>query len=42
MLLVNWREGEGWGPARIVPYGPLSIDPAASALHYGQAIFEGF
>jgi len=31
----------GWSPVRIEPYGPLSLDPAASALHYGQAVFEG-
>ena len=23
------------------PYGPISLDPAASVLHYGQEIFEG-
>lgn len=26
---------------RIEPYGPMTIDPAASVLHYGQALFEG-
>ena len=41
MLLVNWEEGRGWHDARIVPYGPLSLDPAAAVLHYGQEIFEG-
>jgi branched-chain amino acid aminotransferase len=25
----------------VLPYGPLSLDPATSALHYGQLIFEG-
>jgi branched-chain amino acid aminotransferase len=24
-----------------VPYGPLSLDPSAAVLHYGQEIFEG-
>ena len=32
---------KGWHEAEIVPYGPLSLDPAANVLHYGQAIFEG-
>ena len=27
--------------ARIQPYGPFSIDPAAMVLHYSQEIFEG-
>ena len=40
MLSVDFTGGE-WQQPRIVPYGPLSISPANSALHYGQAIFEG-
>lgn len=40
MLAVEYTGGE-WQQPRIVPYGPLSISPANSALHYGQAIFEG-
>jgi branched-chain amino acid aminotransferase len=34
-------ESNGWQQPRIVPYGPLAISPANSAIHYGQAIFEG-
>ncbi len=30
-----------WHEAKIVPYGPLSIDPGAAVLHYGQELFEG-
>ncbi|MDR3353911.1 MAG: branched chain amino acid aminotransferase, partial [Synergistaceae bacterium] len=41
MLLVDYKEGKGWHDARIVPYGPLSLDPASCCLHYGQLIFEG-
>ncbi len=41
MLIVNYDEGQGWHDARIVPYGPLSLDPAAMCLHYGQEVFEG-
>jgi branched-chain amino acid aminotransferase len=41
MLLADWDEGKGWHDARVVPYGPLPLDPAASVLHYGQAAFEG-
>jgi branched-chain amino acid aminotransferase len=25
----------------VVPYGPLTLDPASMVLHYGQEIFEG-
>ncbi|MCH5205090.1 MAG: branched-chain amino acid aminotransferase, partial [Oscillospiraceae bacterium] len=32
---------EGWHDARIVPYGEITLMPAAMCLHYGQAIFEG-
>lgn len=31
----------GWEDAQIEPYGPFSLDPATSALHYAQMIFEG-
>ncbi len=41
MFLMNYDTGEGWHDARIVPYGPLSLDPAAMILHYGQEVFEG-
>jgi branched-chain amino acid aminotransferase len=41
MVLIDFVEGEGWTNARVVPYGPISLDPATMALHYGQEIFEG-
>jgi len=41
MFLMN-RDGErGWHDARIEPYHPLELDPAAMVLHYGQEVFEG-
>jgi len=40
MLAIEFIGGE-WQQPRIVPYGPLAVSPANSALHYGQAIFEG-
>ena len=40
MLVAEYAAGE-WQAPRILPYGPLAISPATSALHYGQAIFEG-
>ncbi|WP_367210315.1 branched-chain amino acid aminotransferase [Sphingobacterium sp. R2] len=40
MLVANYDDGE-WKDVSIVPYGDISISPSMSALHYGQAIFEG-
>lgn len=41
MVQIDWTLDAGWHDARVVPYGPLQLDPAASVLHYGQEIFEG-
>ncbi len=41
MLIMNYDEGKGWHSARIVPYAPLPLDPAAMVLHYAQEVFEG-
>jgi branched-chain amino acid aminotransferase len=41
MVLIDWTEDGGWHNARVLPYGPISLDPATMALHYGQEIFEG-
>ena len=41
MFLAEWTADTGWTDGRIVPYGPLSIDPATAVLHYAQEVFEG-
>ena len=41
MFMVDYDEGLGWHDPRIVPYGPISLDPAAAVLHYAQEMFEG-
>lgn len=41
MYLMEYEKGKGWNHSRIEPYKPLSLDPAAMVLHYGQEIFEG-
>ncbi|MBY0052716.1 branched-chain amino acid aminotransferase [Brevibacillus agri] len=41
MFTMDYTEGKGWHDPQIVPYAPLSLDPAAMVFHYGQAIFEG-
>lgn len=42
MVTLRHDENEGWHDGQLVPYGKIELDPAASVLHYGQAIFEGF
>jgi branched-chain amino acid aminotransferase len=41
MVCIDWTQDGGWGPGQVLPYGPLALDPATAALHYGQEIFEG-
>src|SRR5215475_9575863 len=41
MFLADFQEEKGWYDPRIEPYGPLALDPAASVLHYAQAVFDG-
>ncbi|GAA4568995.1 branched-chain amino acid aminotransferase [Planotetraspora kaengkrachanensis] len=41
MVTITWTEDAGWHRARLVPYGPLPIDPANLTLHYAQTVFEG-
>lgn len=40
MFISDYENGM-WGDSRIIPYGPIPMSPSMSALHYGQAIFEG-
>lgn len=40
MLEADYENGE-WKNVEIKPYQPLLLEPSLSALHYGQAIFEG-
>ncbi|HUL35014.1 MAG TPA: branched-chain amino acid aminotransferase [Candidatus Eisenbacteria bacterium] len=41
MFVADWCDGQ-WKDARIVPFGPMELSPATTALHYGQSFFEGF
>ena len=40
MFECDFVDGK-WVNPRIKPYQLISIEPSASVLHYGQAIFEG-
>lgn len=37
----KYSKGKGWYESAVAPYGAIALDPAASVLHYGQALFEG-
>lgn len=41
MFVMDYTDKDGWHDARIVPFGPISLSPAASVLHYGTEVFEG-
>jgi branched-chain amino acid aminotransferase len=41
MFIAGYKNNR-WDSASIVPYDKIQFTPAMSALHYGQAIFEGF
>lgn len=52
MVSIDWTRDTGdspaaphsggrWHDARIEPYGPLNLSPAAAVFHYAQEIFEG-
>lgn len=40
MLICTYTNG-AWQDARVVPYGPIPLEPAAKVFHYGQEVFEG-
>lgn len=40
MLIAHYEDG-AWGNPEIVPFANLSLSPATTFMHYGQAIFEG-
>lgn len=41
MAIVRYSADKGWHDARITARHPVTLDPAASVLHYAQEIFEG-
>jgi branched-chain amino acid aminotransferase len=41
MASITWTAQAGWHDAELIPYGPISMDPASAVLHYAQEIFEG-
>ncbi|KAE8150619.1 branched-chain amino acid aminotransferase II [Aspergillus avenaceus] len=41
MIIVSWKAKSGWSAPELKPYGPLSLFPSASCLHYAHECFEG-
>lgn len=41
MAAIDWTAEAGWHDAQIRAFGPLTLSPASSVLHYAQEIFEG-
>jgi len=41
MFIMDYAVGKGWYDPRIIPYGPLTLDPSTMVFHYGQITFEG-
>jgi branched-chain amino acid aminotransferase len=41
MYLASCSQDSSWEEGRVVPFGNLSLSPAACVLNYGQGIFEG-
>ena len=41
MFIMDYEPDKGWHSARIIPYGPMALDPSTMFLHYAQGAFEG-
>lgn len=41
MFVMDYETSKGWHDPRIIPYQPITLDPAAVIFHYGQTVFEG-
>ena len=41
MFVMDYTDKDSWHNFRIVPYGNIEINPAASCLHYANEVFEG-
>src|ERR1700754_4214289 len=41
MVSIDYADGRGWHNPRVIPYGPIELDPSSIVLHYAQEVFEG-
>jgi branched-chain amino acid aminotransferase len=40
-ITTKTKEQKEFSLGKIVPYGPIPLEPAATVLNYGQGSFEG-
>ena len=40
-MTISRYSDKKWEEPKLMPYGPIELAPSISALHYGQAVFEG-
>lgn len=40
MFICDYKNGK-WETPKVVPYGPMQMNPSSKVFHYGQAVFEG-
>ncbi|MBW6462942.1 MAG: branched-chain amino acid aminotransferase [Bacillota bacterium] len=41
MFEMDYNPDKGWHDGKIIPYGPIMLDPSTAVFHYGQETFEG-
>lgn len=41
MFEMSYSNDRGWHAAKIVPYGPIVLEPSTAVFHYAQEMFEG-
>ncbi|CAE8630944.1 unnamed protein product [Polarella glacialis] len=41
MVVAKCQKDGEWADFQVQPYGPMEMEPAATVLNYGQALFEG-
>ena len=41
LFAMDYADGQ-WQRPRIQPYGPITLEPGAAMMHYGQTVFDGF
>ena len=41
MFEMSFNPDKGWHDGKIVPYGPIVLEPSTAVFHYAQEMFEG-
>ncbi len=41
MYTAQCSKGDNWDDGKLVPFGLITLSPAACVLNYGQGLFEG-